>query len=277
MSGMPGSTTEIIWRCCLNVGEQPSKNGLQRLPQLAARSWYTQNWPRRAEACRGIRDNPPTIFHLDATEDAGDFAIVQQSLAQYRETLPDDRRVLLDRYTLVDIAIKVVGIGSVGTNCLVALLTSAAGHPFFLQVKEANASVLEAYAGKSVYSHHGERVVQGQRLMQPATDLFLGWVTSPDGRHYYIRQLRDVKLSPRIEAYDAQMLSIYGKACGWTLARAHAKAGDPWKISGYLGTGERFDKAMGKFALAYADQAERDHAALKAAVRAGVVDVHLER
>jgi uncharacterized protein (DUF2252 family) len=205
------------------------------------------------------------------------MAIVQQSLAQYRETLPDDRRVLLDRYRVVDIAVKVVGIGSVGTNCLVALLTSSAGHPLFLQVKEANASVLEAYAGKSGYAHHGERVVQGQRLMQPATDLFLGWVTSPDGRHYYVRQLRDVKLSPRVEAYDAEMLSIYGKACGWTLARAHAKAGDPWKISGYLGSSERFDEAMGRFALAYADQAERDHGALRAAVRAGTIDVQLER
>src|SRR5262249_48326278 len=149
--------------------------------------------------------------------------------------------------------------------CLVVLLISAAGHPFFLQVKEANASVLEAFAGKSAYSHHGERVVQGQRLMQPATDLFLGWVTSPDGRQYYVRQLRDVKLSPRIEAYDGEMLSIYAKACGWTVARAHAKGGDPWTISGYLGAGDRFDKAMGKFALAYADQAERDHASLRAA------------
>jgi uncharacterized protein (DUF2252 family) len=237
-------------------------------------------YPKLAEESGGqprIRDNPPTLFHVDATEDAGDMAIVQQSLAQYRETLPDDRRVLLDRYRVVDVAVKVVGIGSVGTNCLVALLTSAAGHPFFLQVKEANASVLEIYAGKSVYAHHGERVVQGQRLMQPATDMFLGWVTSPDGRHYYIRQLRDVKLSPRVETYDAEMLSIYAKACGWTLARAHAKAGDPWTISGYLGSGDRFDNAMGKFALAYADQAERDHEALKAAVRSGVIDVELER
>ena len=237
-------------------------------------------YPKLAEEKGGqprIRDNPPTLFHVDTTEDAGDMAIVQQSLAQYRETLPDDRRVLLDRYRVVDVAVKVVGIGSVGTNCLVALFTSAAGHPFFLQIKEANASVLEAFAGKSVYAHPGERVVQGQRLMQPATDMFLGWVTSPDGRHYYVRQLRDVKLSPRIETYDTEILSIYAKACGWTLARAHAKAGDPWMISGYLGTGDRFDDAMGKFALAYADQAERDHEALKAAVRAGIIDVELER
>jgi Uncharacterized protein conserved in bacteria (DUF2252) len=158
----------------------------------------------------------------------------------------------------------------------VALMQSIAGHPFFLQVKEANASVLEMYAGKSVYPHHGERVVQGQRLMQPASDLFLGWATGPKGKHFYLRQLRDVKLSPLVETYDARLLSVYARACGWVLARAHAKAGDPWMISGYLGVNTDFDTAMGKFALAYADQAESDHAALKRAVRAGIIDVQTE-
>jgi hypothetical protein len=119
-------------------------------------------------------------------------------------------------------------------------------------------------------------VVEGQRLMQPASDLFLGWVTGPENRHFYLRQLRDVKLSALVETYDAGMLTIYGKACGWVLARAHAKAGDPWSIGGYLGKGDDFDEAMGKFALAYAGQAEQDHAALKAAVRAGIIDVELE-
>ena len=185
--------------------------------------------------------------------------------------------MLLDRYRLVDAAIKVVGIGSVGTLCMVALMMSVADNPLFLQFKQANASVLEAYAGKSVHAQHGERVVQGQRLMQPSSDLFLGWVIGPEGRHFYIRQLRDVKLSPLVETYDAEMLSIYGEACGWVLARAHAKAGDPWAISGYLGKkSAQFDEAMGKFAVAYADQAERDHAALKTAVRAGIVEVQLE-
>jgi hypothetical protein len=155
-------------------------------------------------------------------------------------------------------------------------MISVSGHPFFLQVKEANASVLEAHAGKSIYSHHGERVVQGQRLMQAASDLFLGWATGPKGRHFYMRQLRDVKLSPLVETYDAKMLSIYAKACGWVLARAHAKAGDPWMIGGYLGSSDEFDDAMGKFALAYADQAERDHAALQRAVRAGTIKVQSE-
>jgi uncharacterized protein (DUF2252 family) len=179
-----------------------------------------------------IRDTPPTIFHAEASRAAGDLGMVRETLAKYRETLADDRRVLLDRYRLVDAAVKVVGIGSVGTLCMVVLMMSVADHPFFLQVKQANASVLEAYAGKSAYAQHGERVVQGQRLMQPASDLFLGWVIGPEGRHFYIRQLRDAKLSPLVETYDAEMLSIYGKACGWALARAHAKAGDPWMISG---------------------------------------------
>ena len=224
-----------------------------------------------------IHDTPPTLFHPDAARSAGNMEFIRQSLARYRETLDDDRRALLDRYRLVDAAIKVVGIGSVGTLCMVLLMVSVAGHPFFLQVKEANASVLEAYAGKSVYPHHGQRVVMGQRMMQPASDLFLGWVTGPDGRHFYVRQLRDVKLSPLVETFDAEMFGVYGELCGWALARAHAKAGDPWAISGYLGKSPQFDEAMGRFALAYADQAEQDHAALRAAVRVGRVEVELER
>jgi hypothetical protein len=224
-----------------------------------------------------IHDTPPTIFHPEATRAAGDLEMIRESFKKYRETLDEDRRVLLDRYQLVDAAIKVVGIGSVGTLCMVALMMSVAVSPLFLQFKQANASVLEAYAGKSAYPNPGQRVVMGQRLMQPASDLFLGWVIGPESRHFYIRQLRDVKLSPLVETFDAQMLSIYGELCGWALARAHAKAGDPWAISGYLGRrSDQFDQAMGKFALAYADQAERDHAALRSAVRAGIVDVQLE-
>ena len=185
--------------------------------------------------------------------------------------------MLFDRMHLVDAAIKVVGIGSVGTLCMVLLFTTVAGHPFFLQVKEANASVLEPFAGVSAYDHHGQRVVMGQRLMQSASDMFLGWVTGTKGRHFYIRQLRDAKLGALVETFDAEMLAIYGEMCGWALARAHAKAGDPWTIGGYLGASDAFDDAMGAFALAYADQAESDHGALKKAVRSGKVAVELER
>jgi len=251
----------------------------KRIAKATARSSAELVYPKLVEEDGGqprIREAPPTIFHPEESHAAGYTDMVRDVLAKYRETLADDRRVLFDRYSLMDVAVKVVGIGSVGTLCMVALMMSIAGHPFFLQVKEANASVLEAYAGKSAYAHHGERVVQGQRLMQPASDLFLGWATGPKGRHFYMRQLRDVKLSVLVETYDAELLSIYANACGWVLARAHAKAGDPWMISGYLGRQDDFDEAMGNFAIAYADQAERDHASLRAAARAGIIAVHMD-
>jgi uncharacterized protein (DUF2252 family) len=223
----------------------------------------------------GVREDPPLIFHPGPEEiGAEDFqALVRYSLKAYRKSLAEDRRLLLDRYRLVDGAVKVVGIGSVGTACVVILLMSPSNKPLFLQVKEAWPSVLEPYAGKSAYTHHGQRVVMGQRLMQPATDVFLGWATGKLGRQFYVRQLRDAKIKPLVETFDAEVLTVHAKACGWALARAHAKGGDPTTISGYLGTKESFDKAMGTFALAYADQAERDHAALKAAVRAGKIEV----
>jgi uncharacterized protein (DUF2252 family) len=251
----------------------------KRVAKATASSSHELVFPKLAEKDGGIlriRDTLPTIFHGEGSDAAGYMDMVTAVLGQYRETLTEDRRILLDRYRLVDLATKVVGIGSVGTLCMVALMLSTAGHPLFLQVKEANASVLETYAGKSVYTHHGERVVQGQRLMQPASDLFLGWATGPKGKHFYLRQLRDVKLSPLVETYDSKLLSIYARACGWVLARAHAKAGDPWVMSGYLGSNDDFDGAIGKFALGYADQAERDHAALKRAVRAGIINVQME-
>jgi len=251
----------------------------KRIAKATARGSSELVFPKLVEQAGGqarIHDAPPTIFHADASHSAGNLDLVRETFAKYRETLAANRRVLFDRYRLVDAAVKVVGIGSVGTLCMVALMMSVAEHPLFLQMKQANASVLEAYAGKSVYAQHGERVVEGQRLMQPSSDLFLGWATGPEGRHFYVRQLRDAKLSPLVETYDAEMLEIYAQACGWVLARAHAKAGDPWAISGYLGKNAQFDEAMGKFALAYADQAERDHAALRAAVRTGVVEVQLE-
>jgi Uncharacterized protein conserved in bacteria (DUF2252) len=224
-----------------------------------------------------IHDSPPTIFHAEASQAAGNMDMIKHVLAKYRETLGEDRRVLLDRYRLVDAAIKVVGIGSVGTLCMVLLMMSITENPLFLQVKQANASVLESYVGKSAYPHHGQRVVMGQRLMQPASDAFLGWATGPENRHFYARQLRDVKLPPLVETFDAAMLTTYGAICGWVLARAHAKAGDPWAIAGYLGNSDQFEQTMGKFALLYADQAEHDHAALKAAVKAGTIEVELER
>jgi uncharacterized protein (DUF2252 family) len=166
-----------------------------------------------------------------------------------------------------------VGVGSVGRRCWIVLLMSAGNDPLFLQVKEAAASVLEPHAGPSAYPHHGQRVVMGQRLMQPASDLFLGWVTASSGRQFYLRQLRDAKIKPLVETFDEALMALYGRLCGWSLARAHARSAEVAGIAGYLGTGDAFDDAMGDFAIAYADQAERDHAALKAAVRRGSVTV----
>jgi uncharacterized protein (DUF2252 family) len=165
----------------------------------------------------------------------------------------------------------------VGRSCWIGLLMSAGNDPLFLQVKEATRSVLEPFAGKSLYPHHGQRVVAGQRLMQPASDVFLGWVTAANsGRQFYVRQLRDAKIKPLVETMDGDGLDLYARRCGWALARAHAKGGDAAVISGYLGDSDNFDEALGEFSIAYADQAERDYAALKAAVRKSQIAVQIE-
>ena len=259
------------------VSDPERKKFARRRIAKAAETFGSElDYPRLAGMTGGqvhIRDAPPLIFHPEVARAPDFMARLEAVLATYRETLPDERRALLDHYRLVDAAIKVVGIGSVGRRCWIALMMSAANDPLFLQFKEARASVLEPYAGASLYPHHGQRVVVGQRLMQPASDVFLGWVNGEDGRHLYARQLRDAKIKPLIETFDAEMLLVYAEGCGWALARSHAKAGDAWTISGYLGSNEHFDNAMGSFALAYADQAEADHAELKRAVRAGKVQV----
>jgi uncharacterized protein (DUF2252 family) len=224
-----------------------------------------------------INDVPPLIFHPSDLTAEEMIERVGEGLKCYRETLSDERRELLDQYRLVDGAFKVVGIGSVGTYCAILLMMSANNDPLFLQWKQARQSVLEPYAGKSVYPHTGQRVVMGQKLMQSASDIFLGWATSYRGIHGYVRQLRDIKIKPVVENMDATFLTIYAQACGWALARAHAKAGNSeLTITGYLGNTDNFDEAMGNFAIAYADQTERDHAALKAAVRSGEIKVYLE-
>jgi uncharacterized protein (DUF2252 family) len=224
-----------------------------------------------------IHDLPPLIFHPTDVSEEEYQTRIEEGLKCYRDTLSDERRDLLDQYRLVDGAFKVVGIGSVGTFCAVILMMSANNTPLFLQWKQARQSVLEPYAGKSTYPHPGQRVVMGQKLMQSASDIFLGWATSNIGVQGYVRQLRDIKIKPVVEAMDAALLTIYAQACGWALARAHAKAGNAeLTISGYLGTTDNFDEAMGNFAVAYANQTERDHAVLKAAVRSGKIKVHLE-
>jgi uncharacterized protein (DUF2252 family) len=263
------------------VPKTAQKTARKRLEKATATPSSEVYLPKLTGAVGGqirITDQPPLIFHPEETRAPEAQETVDQVFATYRKTLPDDRRILLDRYRLVDIAVKVVGVGSVGRRCWIALLMSEANDPLFLQFKEAAESVLEPYAGKSAYSHHGQRVVMGQRLMQPASDIFLGWVTAPNGRQFYVRQLRDAKIKPLVESFTGEILDLYAMTCGLVLAHAHAKVSQlSGTISGYLGSSrDEFDVAMGKFALAYADQAERDHAALKAAVRKGKVTVYQE-
>ena len=249
-----------------------------RVQKAASRRGADVDYPKLADVVHGevrIRDTPPLIFHPEQTRDDGWRAAVDGVLLQYRESLPHERRALLDRYRFVDAALKVVGVGSVGTRCWIALLMSAANEPLFLQLKQASRSVLEPYAGESTYENSGQRVVVGQRLMQSASDIFLGW-THANGRDFYVRQLRDAKISPLVEQFDEAMLLAFAQACAKTLARAHAKSGNAWTIRGYLGKNDVFDEAIGAFAERYADQNEVDHALLKAAVRSGKIDAFVE-
>jgi uncharacterized protein (DUF2252 family) len=214
-----------------------------------------------------IRDHQPLVYHATHDEARELIDHLQEAFRRYRNTLLDERRVLLDRYTVADHAMKVVGVGSVGTRCGVLLMMGGAKDPLFLQVKEACESVLEPYLGKSAYDNHGDRVVNGQRLMQSASDLFLGWTYGKNGRHFYIRQLHDVKIKLMVELYDPPTMSVYAEYCGWVLARAHARSGSPKQISQYLGDSDRFDQSIADFAEAYADQNERDYQEFVRAVR----------
>jgi len=211
-----------------------------------------------------IKEKPPLVRHMSGHE-----LHAHKALASYAETLQEDRRVLLRRYHFRDIAFKTVGVGSVGTYCAIALLVSDGGAPLLLQIKEAQESVLARFAGASAYVNHGERVVVGQRMLQAATDIFLGWPqVALDGRYFYVRRLKDQRLA-NIGARLEAALPFYADLCGRTLARAHARAGDAVAISAYIGNGSEFDKAIAEFAMAYADQTERDWRGLLDAIEAG--------
>jgi uncharacterized protein (DUF2252 family) len=247
----------------------------RQIAKASTRTVAEYDFPKLASVKDGkvrIKDNPPLIFHQRGVGTTEYDRLVKDAFHCYRETLPDDLKTLLDRYEVKDVAVKVVGVGSVGTRCAILLIMTGDGEPLFLQVKEVHESVLEPYAGKSVYSNYGQRVVAGQRLMQAASDMFLGW-TEQLGRHFYVRQLRDIKIEPLVEIFDSSALADYGEWCGWALARAHAKSGDAAMISGYLGNSSRFDDAVSNFAMAYADQNERDYQALLEAIRAGKIEV----
>jgi uncharacterized protein (DUF2252 family) len=233
-----------------------------------------------------IISDPPLLIPIDElvtaeTEREDLEGLLTSLIAKYKRTLETDRRYLLDQFEFCDMARKVVGVGSVGTRCwIVLMLGRDETDPLFLQVKEAEASVLSRFVGASKYANQGQRVVAGQRLMQASSDIFLGWQRNEEGldgrsRDFYIRQLRDWKFSVEIAQLRPEGLQMYGALCGWTLARAHARSGDRIAIAAYLGGSDVFDRAIAKFSTVYADQNERDHQALVDAVKGGRITAEL--
>ena len=259
-----------VWYDLIELAElienAPSKAARRRRKKMRrkAHQRVAENlFPKLVDNNLRIKDQPPRIFHSDGVT----VESVSGFFEAYRSSLARDLQVLFDRYVLRDVANKVVGVGSVGTRCYAALFTDDDGEPLLLQVKEANDSVLAPYfpKGGEKMVHNGERVVTGQHLMQPASDIFLGYSTSPAGRDFYVRQLRDMKLSVTLVA-DEELMTRYARFCGIALARAHANTGSAAAITGYLGDSDEFDKSLGRFALAYAKQTVRDHKALLKAI-----------
>lgn len=264
------------------IASAPDEQAKRRRQVMAekARSRVPETmFPKISHVLNGrstIIDQPPLIYHPPAELKTAESLI--DSFDMYRKTLSYDRRVMLDRFRFEDFAIKVVGVGSVGTRCGVLLMMAEDNDPLILQIKEATASVLEPFAGESEFKHHGERVVSGQRLMQSASDILLGWVTSTGKGHrdFYVRQLRDMKFSLDVEMAEPNQLANYAEVCGWTLARAHARSGDAAMISGYVGKSDVFDRAIGTFARLYADQTEQDYKIFTDAIAAGEIIADME-
>ena len=280
-------------RLLKSVEHASARHLLRQAMERAARRTHDELLPRIAER-QGeswlLKDAPPCLFHLHGSsslltaEDGWMNAQEWRSLfvgmyEQYLQTLSASHRQLLGYFTLQDLAFKVVGVGSVGTRCLVMLLTDAMQRPLFLQIKEGRESVLAGYvpAGTSGYAHQGERVVIGQRMMQASSDAFLGWASGPRGRHYFLRQLRDMKLTPQLELYDAELFGLYAGICGWVLARAHARAGGMApEIAGYIGGSEAFAEALVKYGRSYAQRVEQDYELFRKACRSGRLQAQSE-
>ncbi len=251
---------------------------LERMQKEQAKSIAEDIFPKLVED-KGekpvIKDQLPTIFHLEGHPPGDIQRGLRDALAVYRSSLPSAYQVLLDHYELRDAAIKVVGVGSVGTRCWVFLFTAGDDDPLFLQIKEARPSVLEAYAGANAFPNQGQRIVHGYRLMQPAGDIFLGWSRGRD-RDYFVRQLRDIKLSARVETFGRSGMAFFAAWCGKALALSHARSGGSAVLRGYMGKSDVFDKAIAAFSVAYADQNEKDHAALARAIRKGTLKAEFE-
>ncbi len=274
------STMNVLdmWYFQLNIDMMMSrakdKEGrkiIEQYAQNARRNVTSHLYPKITNIVDGHRqivDEPPLIFHLPERRA---WPEIMELLKKYRNSLEPARRVLFDRYHFEDFAIKVVGVGSVGTRCGIGLFLAEANDPMILQLKEAVHSVLEPYAGKSEYDHQGQRVVEGQRLVQTTSDIMLGWVTV-DGRDFYIRQMKDMKFAFNYLEADFDLLSRYALACGWALAKAHARSSDAAMIAGYLGKGDSFDKTLASFAQQYAKQNMLDYRALVEAVHSGRIE-----
>ena len=274
--------TEEIMRRAVAVGTHKQVKRAQRNVAKARAKDSLRAFGKLTEMVNGeprIVSDPPVIVPLHELAPADRHAEVDEAvralIRSYRSTLTDDRRHLLERFRYVDGARKVVGVGSVGTRAWIMLLLGRDDEdPLFLQIKEAEASVLEPFLGKSEFRNHGQRVVEGQRLTQAANDIMLGWLRTSGieddvKRDYYVRQLWDGKGSALVESMNVRALAVYAELCGQTLARAHARSGDPVAIASYLGRGDSFDRALARFAEVYADQNERDYAAVRAAVDSG--------
>jgi uncharacterized protein (DUF2252 family) len=253
--------------------------GFKRLEKERARSIAEEIFPQIAEGSgksRFIKDELPSIFHWEGHMPGDVSKEARDAIELYKTSLPPGFSFLLNRYELKDLVIKVVGVGSVGTLCWVALFMTGDGDPLFIQVKEARKSVLEAYAGKSIYPNNGQRVVYGYRLMQPFSDPFLGWSRGSGGRDFFFRQLRDIKISIKVETFGKTEMMGFAGWCGQALALSHARSGDSAMLSGYMGTSDTFDLAIGDFSLAYADQNEKDHASFLKAIKKGIVEAEFE-
>jgi uncharacterized protein (DUF2252 family) len=292
MGGFAAMKNLDVWYAHIDVESTIRQLGPQLAPKVIKRTEKTLAKARTRDSMSAfsklthvvdgatrILADPPLIVPIDDLAKGRErdemFEALHQLLRSYRQTLQQDRRVLLEEFRLTDLARKVVGVGSVGTRAWIALMLGRDDQdPLFLQMKEAEASVLERFVRKSKFKNHGERVVTGQRLMQASSDIFLGWLHIEEGldgrpRDFYCRQLRDWKGSAEIEQMSPRGMAQYGRLCGWTLARAHARSGDRVAIASYLGKGPSFDRAIVAFSHAYAEQNERDYKALATAVESG--------
>jgi uncharacterized protein (DUF2252 family) len=261
----------VTWKDVLrDVRDDPTVSSCLKEVALEAKHHTSEYVFHKLAVQKGHRillhDQPPLLYHPPG-EDV--TAMARRFFKGYVKTLRWSTQILLARFRIIDAAFKVVGVGSVGTRCYVVLMLGEQNEPLFLQIKEARKSVLAGRAGPSPWRDEGERVVVGQRLLQTASDIFLGWATGPEGRFFYVRQLRDMKASVDIASMNARTLDLYASLCGQTLARAHAKAGGAPRIAGYLGKSEAFDTALGKYAIAYADRTEQDFESFRRAAASG--------